>query len=809
MRKFLAIVILVIVASPAWGERFVVEDIRVDGIQRISEGNIFSFIPIEVGDEFAPALARSAIRDLYQTGFFSDVELLRDNNTLIIRVQERPAISSISITGNRQIKTEEMMPALAGIGIAEGEIFNQLNLDRIQQELIRQYFGRGYYNVDVDMQVSNLVRNRVSLVIDITEGDQAQVRHINIVGNKSFTEDELRDDFETDTKRGWRFWQGKTQYTSEKLSGDLETLRSFYLDRGYIDFAIESTQVSISPNAQDIFVTANVREGEVFTVSDINITGDLVLTEDFLRRLLMIEVGERFSRKDVESSVENITAVLSNIGYAFANVSPRPTLDRANQEVELNFFIEPGQRVYVRRIEFQGNDQSKDEVLRREMRQFEGSWFSQALLDRSKIRIERLGFFDNVNIETEPVDGSEDQIDITVSVEETPSGNFQVGLGYSQIQGLIASVSVEQNNFLGSGRQVGFAVSRSSILSQIGINYTNPYYTDDGVSRGFFLRYTEFDQGDANISSFSTSQAAGGVSFGFPLTELDFLRIGASARRIDINLPVSFLPVDPNDPDSPVVLATPAERPLGISLDADQDGLISGSERRVTSYVLDATWSRDSRNHYLNPTRGSLNRLSTEVALPGSTREYYKLSYRGRKYWPVGQTMAFGVRTDISYGGVFDNYDEQLGIEPIEPERLAGRCQVDEIVTFDDGLPFYEHFFAGGVSDIRGFDDNSLGPKDRFCRSVGGDFKVYGGVEFAFPIPFVEGSGTRLSWFVDVGNVFSNYDSFDADLLRATTGLSVTWQAPVGPIVINLSQPLIKRQGDEVQTLQFSFGQVF
>lgn len=809
MRKFLAIVILVIVASPAWGERFVVEDIRVDGIQRISEGNIFSFIPIEVGDEFAPALARSAIRDLYQTGFFSDVELLRDNNTLIIRVQERPAISSISITGNRQIKTEEMMPALAGIGIAEGEIFNQLNLDRIQQELIRQYFGRGYYNVDVDMQVSNLVRNRVSLVIDITEGDQAQVRHINIVGNESFTEDELRDDFETDTKRGWRFWQGKTQYTSEKLSGDLETLRSFYLDRGYIDFAIESTQVSISPSAQDIFVTANVREGEVFTVSDINITGDLVLSEDFLRRLLMIEVGERFSRKDVESSVENITAVLSNIGYAFANVSPRPTLDRANQEVELNFFIEPGQRVYVRRIEFQGNDQSKDEVLRREMRQFEGSWFSQALLDRSKIRIERLGFFDNVNIETEPVDGSEDQIDITVSVEETPSGNFQVGLGYSQIQGLIASVSVEQNNFLGSGRQVGFAVSRSSILSQIGINYTNPYYTDDGVSRGFFLRYTEFDQGDANISSFSTSQAAGGVSFGFPLTELDFLRVGASAQRIDINLPVSFLPVDPDDPDSPVVLATPAERPLGISLDADQDGLISGSERRVTSYVLDATWSRDSRNHYLNPTRGSLNRLTTEVALPGSTREYYKLSYRGRKYWPVGQTMAFGVRTDISYGGVFDNYDEQLGIEAIEPERLAGRCQVDEIVTFDDGLPFYEHFFAGGVSDIRGFDDNSLGPKDRFCRSVGGDFKVSGGVEFAFPIPFVEGSGTRLSWFVDVGNVFSNYDSFDADLLRATTGLSVTWQAPVGPIVINLSQPLIKRQGDEVQTLQFSFGQVF
>lgn len=809
MRKLLAIFVLMIIANPAWGERFIIEDIRVDGIQRISEGNIFSFIPVEVGDEFTPAQARSTIRDLYQTGFFSDVELLKEDNTLIIRVQERPAISSISITGNRQIKTDEMMPALAGIGIAEGEIFNQVDLDRVQQELIRQYFGRGYYNVVVDMQVSDLIRNRVALIIRITEGDQARVRHINIVGNKSFDQKELRDDFETDSKRGWAFWKGRTEYTSEKLSGDLETLRSFYLDRGYIDFAIESTQVSISPNSKDIFVTANIREGEVFTVNDVTLTGDLILPEEILRQLIMVETGGRFSRKDIEGSVENITAVLSNIGYAFANVNPTPRLDRAKQEVALNFFIDPGKRVYVRRIEFRGNDQSKDEVLRREMRQFEGSWFSQALLDRSKIRIGRLGYFDKVNIETEPVDGTEDQIDIIVSVEETPSGNFQIGFGYSQIQGLIASISVEQNNFLGSGRQVGFAVSRSSILSQIGLNYTNPYYTDDGVSRGFFVNYSEFNQGKANISSFSTSQAAGGVSFGFPLTEIDFLRLGASARRVDINLPIAFVPADPNDPDSPIILATPAERPLGISLDRDKDGLISGSERRVNSYMVDATWARDSRNHYLNPTMGSLNRFTSEIALPGSTREYFKLSYRGRKYWPIGNRMAFSLRADVSYGDAYDNYDKKLALEPIEPERVAGQCQLDEIVTLDNGLPFYEHFFAGGVADIRGFDDNSLGPKDRFCRSVGGDFKVTGGFELAFPIPFVEASGTRLSWFVDVGNVFSNYDSFDVDLLRASTGLSVTWQAPIGPIIINLSQPLKKRPGDETQALQFSFGQVF
>lgn len=809
MRNLLAIFALLIFANPAFGERFLIEDIRVDGIQRISEGNIFSFIPVEVGDELTPGLARSTIRDLYQTGFFSDVELLKDGNTLIIQVEERPAISSISITGNRQIKTDEMLPALAGIGIAEGEIFNQVDLDRVQQELIRQYFGRGYYNVVVDMQVSDLIRNRVALIIRITEGEQARVRHINIVGNESFDEEELREDFETDSKRGWDFWKGRTEYTSEKLSGDLETLRSFYLDRGYIDFAIESTQVSISPDSKDIFVTANIREGEVFKVSDVTITGDLILPEEVLRSLIVIEPGQNFSRKNIEASVENITAVLSNIGYAFANVNPTPRLDRPKNEVALNFFIDPGKRVYVRRIEFRGNDQSKDEVLRREMRQFEGSWFSQALLDRSEVRIGRLGYFDNVNIETEPVDGTDDQIDIIVSVEETPSGNFQIGFGYSQIQGLIASISVEQNNFLGSGRQVGFAVSRSSIISQIGLNYTNPYYTDDGVSRGFFLNYTEFDQGEANISSFSTSQAAAGVSFGFPLTEIDFLRLGASAQRVDINLPVAFVPTNPDDPDSPVILATPAERPLGISLDRDKDGLISASERRVTSYLLDATWARDSRNHFLNPTTGSLNRFTSEVALPGSTREYFKLSYRGRKYWPIGQRMAFSLRADVSFGDSYDNYDKQIALEPIEAERVAGNCQLDEITTLDNGLPFYEHFFAGGVSDLRGFDDNSLGPKDRFCRSVGGDFKVTGGFELAFPIPFVEASGTRLSWFVDVGNVFSNVDAFDADLLRASTGLSVTWQAPIGPIIINLSQPLKKRDGDRTQALQFSFGQVF
>ncbi len=809
MKRLFLLPVLLLAFVNAQGETFPISDIRVDGLQRISEGNVFSFIPVEVGDTLTPALGRSTIRDLYRTGFFDDVKLSRDGNVLIITVEERPAISAVTITGNRQIRDEDMMPALASIGIAEGEIFNQLDLDRVRQELIQQYFSRGHYGVEVETIVSRLERNRVNLSILVREGDQARIRHINIVGNEMFDDKELRSDFESHTTRGLFFWQGRNQYTREKLSGDLEALRSFYLDRGYMDFSIESTQVSISPDKQDIFITANIREGEVYTVSDVQLTGDLILAEDTLRRLITVEAGETFSRRELERSIENITAVLANIGYAFANVNPVPRIDRENREAEINFFIEPGKRVYVRRIEFRGNAQTKDEVLRREMRQFEGAWFSQAAIDRSRIRIQRLGYFENVNIETPQVEGSEDQIDIIVNVEEMPSGNFQIGVGFSQLQGIIASISVEQNNFLGTGRRVGFSVSRSRILNQVSLNYTNPYYTDDGISRGFFMRYTEFDQGEANISSFSTSQAAGGVNFGFPISEIDFLRLGGSASRSEINLPSQVVPIDPDDPDSPLERRVPASRPLGISLDESGDGFLTRDERMITTYRLDGTWSRDSRNHYLNPTRGTLHRMGAEISLPGSTREFYKLNYRFRHYWPVGDSMAFSVRGDLAYGDAYDDWDDRLDLQEIEPERLAGDCQIDEIVTVDRGLPFYEHFFGGGVNDIRGFNDNTLGPKDQFCRSVGGDFKVSGGVEFAFPIPFVEAGGTRLAWFVDIGNVYRDFDHFDADLLRASTGVSLTWQAPVGPIIINFSTPIKKRSGDDTQPLQFSFGTTF
>lgn len=803
----LAGLLLALFSLSVSAQTFTVEEIRVDGLERISEGTVFSFLPVEVGQRLTPSLARSSIRDLYRSGFFERVEIGREGNILVIKVEERPAISSVSLEGNDKIPTDSLLPALAEIGIAQGEVFDELAIDRIQQELIREYFNQGHYAVTVEPQITELDRNRVNIVIEIEEGEQAKIRHLNIVGNEVFKEKELRDDFESDSKAGLMFWQGRNKYTREKLSGDLERLRAYYLDRGYMDFSIESTQVSISPDKENIYITANVREGEVFTVSDVQLTGDLVLNERTLRNFVQVEAGEVFSRKQVEATVEAITSVLANFGYAFANVNPVPRVDRENETVDITFFVEPGKRVYVRRIEFRGNTVSKDEVLRREMRQFEGAWFSQAAVDRSRLRLQRIGFFENVNIETPAVEGSEDEIDIVVSVEERSTGSFQIGLGYSQLQGLIASISVQQENFLGSGRNIGLGISRSSISSSLNINYTNPYFTDDGVSLGYFARYSEFNQGRANISAFSTSQVALGANIGFPISEIDFVQIGASARSQDISIgQLVPVPRDPDDPDSPVDFQFAVTRPLAISLDEDGDGFLSSSERQIDSAFINGSWGRDTRNHFLTPTRGSLNRLGLNVTLPGSTREYFTATYRGRKFFPLGGDFAFVLRADVSYG---ESFDDDVVVEPRDPERLAGECQVDEIVTSDSGLPFWEHFFAGGVSDVRGFDDNTLGPKDQFCRSVGGDFKATGGIEIAFPLPFVEVSGTRMAWFVDAGNVFTDFDGFDSDLVRASTGLSLSWEAPVGPIVLNISTPLRERDGDETQFLQFSFGGQF
>ena len=798
-------------------ESFIISDIRVEGLQRISEGTVFNYLPLDAGDQVTPSGTRAAIRELYRTGFFQDISFGREGNILVITVRERPAIAAINITGNKAIKEEDLLRVLFDIGLSEGEVFDRLVLDRLQQELIKQYFSQGRYAVTVDARVTELDRNRVRIAIVIDEGDVAKIRHINIVGNETFTNEEIADTFESDVVPWWMFWSKASQYSREKLSGDIEKLRSFYLDRGYVDFNVESTQVSISPEKVDIYITANVVEGEVYSVSKVQLTGEMVVAEETLKRLIVIQAGEIFSRKLVEQSVENITGVLSNIGYAFANVNPITEVDREGRLVSINFFVDPGKRVYIRRILFSGNTKSKDEVLRREMRQMEGAWFSQAAIDRSKVRLQRLTYFEKVEIETPAVPGTDDQVDVIVSVTERAAGSFTVGLGYSQVQGIIASTSVQQDNFIGSGKRLGLALSYSKIIKSLSVSYDNPYWTQDGVSRGFYGRYQEFNQRSANISTFTSSEYAFGVNFGIPVTEVDYLRAGIGYMFTTLNIGsftcLAYAP-PPNQLTCLEFGLTPTVGdPLSHSLDHNGNGIIDNSERGFGAFPLTTSWTRDSRNHYLNPTRGSQQTAILEVATPGSTRWYYKLVYRGAVYWPIWKGLVFAVRGNMGYGDSYDNYDSTSLATPIDttlPPTLLDKCEQSDVMALDTGLPFWQHFYSGGVRDIRGYDDNTLGPKDRNCRSVGGDLKVAGGIEVAIPTPFLGGqSGTRIAFFVDTGYVYENMNAFDIGKIRGSWGLSVTWEAPIGPIVISYAFPFLTHPGDKTEGLQFSFGTGF
>jgi len=833
MRRILIILLcgLFTIKSALALDPFVISDIRVEGLQRISEGTVFNYMPVDTNELLTAAKGRQAIRALFQTGFFSSIELEREGDILVIRVQERPAIAAVALSGNKAIKDEDMLPVLADIGLAQGEVFQPQSLDRISQELVRQYFSQGRYAVTVDTRVVELDRNRVRISITINEGDTAEIKHINIVGNTLFTDKEIRTEFESKIPPGWKFWSKDDQYSREKLSGDLEKIRSYYQDRGYIDANVESTQVSISPDKSDIFITANIIEGEQYTVEKIQITGDLVIEEATLRRLIMTQDNDIFSRKKMEQSVENISAVLSNIGYAFANVNPIPQIDRENRLVTINYFVDPGKRVYVRQITFVGNAGTKDEVLRREMRQFEGGWFSQAAIDRSKIRLQRLTYFDGVNIETPAVPGTDDQIDVVVTVTERAAGSFSVGLGYSQVQGLILSASIQQDNFLGSGKRVGVSISHSSIISSFNMSYDNPYWTEDGVSRGFYLRYQEYDQAGANISTFTSTEAAAGMSFGLPLTEVDYVRAGLGVRSTDLNIGLfqfdreyideegNIQCDDQNDNDiCPEVYLIPRPfDPLSRSLDHNGDDVLDSEEREFFTLDFTSSWSRDTRNHFLNPTRGSSQRLGIEASLPLSDRQFYKLYYRAAKYWPIWGDLVFSVRGDLGYGDSYDNYDSSskatavLEDEGGWPESDDYECLLDEVTTLDTGLPFFEHFYGGGVRDIRGFEDNTLGPKDSpiNCRAVGGDLKVSGGFELAIPTPFTKGGGSRIALFFDIGNVYENWSKFDASRFRSSAGLSITWQAPIGPIIMNYAFPIKKFKGDRTEALQFSFGTTF
>jgi outer membrane protein insertion porin family len=762
---------------------FVIEDIKIEGLQRISLGTAFTYLPLKVGEELTAQKASEAVSALFKTGFFEDVSLGREGNVLVIVVDERPSIASIDIFGNEDINTEDLTTALKSIGMAEGRVFNRSLLDQVEQELHRQYFSLGKYGVEIKSTITDLPRNRVEIDIDIEEGDAARIRQINIIGAKAYKDYELVDRFQLSQGTMFSFMSGSDKYSKQQLIGDLETLRSFYLDRGYIHFDIVSTQVSISPDKRDVYVTINLDEGEQYRIKEFEISGDLVVPEPELRELVMLHPGEIFSRQLLVQSTNKINERLGVEGYAFANVNAIPKIDDEKKEVAITFFVDPGKRVYVRRINVSGNTKTKDEVIRREMRQMEGGWISTPLINRSKVRLQRLGYFDTVNVETPAVPGTTDQVDANFSVVEGSTGNFTAGIGYGQENGFLFNTSVSLNNYLGTGKKVKLEVQNDQVNKTYSFSYLNPYFTLNEISSGFRLLYRSTDYGESNLSDFYTDVKEGGLNFGIPLSEYTRLNFDIAYKDTDLTLGTVNVPRSYRE----------------------WVKLVSGTESnnaQFATYSTEASYSYDSRNRAIFPDSGFYSRIGAEVALPGGDLEYYKLTYQLRMYFPFTDQISLLLGGEYGYG---DGYGE----------KGTGKAI----------LPFFENFYAGGTRSVRGYKGNTIGPRDAYCPTedlvcadpvpgdrVGGNDKILGRAELFFPVPFTDepSQNFRLSAFIDAGRLWSNvpFTINDADF-RSTYGIAAVWITPVGALVFNWAWPIDPREGDELERFQFNIGAPF
>ncbi|HET8553379.1 MAG TPA: outer membrane protein assembly factor BamA [Rhodanobacteraceae bacterium] len=781
MKRVAALILLSALSAKALAVTpFVVSDIRVEGLQRIAAGTVFSYLPIEKGDTLNDASAQQAIRALYRTGFFSDIELEHQGDILIVKVVERPSIAKLDIHGNKAIKTDDLKKGLKSIGLSEGSTFDRLALDRVRKELIQQYYNRGRYNVSVDPHVVRLNNNRVNIDIEIREGETARIKAINIVGNTVFTDKQIRSNFESDTTN-WLSWYSKDdQYSREKVSGDLEKLGSYYMDRGYADFAVTSTQVAINPTKRDMYITASIKQGDVYKISDVHLLGDLILPEKTMRQFVFIGKGDTFNRARIQASAKAMKSILANIGYAFADVKPIPKLDKKNHTVDLTFYVKPGQRVYVRRITFSGNTRTEDNVLRREMRQLEGSWYSKAAIERSKTRLKQLGYFKDVKIDHKRVPGTDDEVDLTVTVKEQNAGSLQFGIGYSQYSGTIFTASVSQNNFLGTGDKFSVGVQTSRYYKSLNLRYVNPYVTDSGVSVGYNLSYSKTDFGDTNFANYENSTRAFSMFVGIPISESDRLTAGLGLESNRVNLYPFYSPQSYLD----------YQNALGY--------------KTAHSWTFNTSYTHETRNAYWAPTAGGVQSLSLDVALPGSTVEYWKLYYRGNHYWPVGGGFVLYLNGEIGYG---DTYGNQTYSRTFGPNKAGEKV----------GFPFWQNYFSGGVRDVRGFQDNTLGPRETsgyyyYPTPIGGSFKVLGTAQVFLPIPGLKNVNTaRVALFTDVGNVYKDYKSFDASKLRASYGVSLQWQAPIGPLVMSYAIPFRDQPGDRhyEERFQFTFGSSF
>jgi outer membrane protein insertion porin family len=736
---------------------FVVKDIRVEGIQRTEAGTVFSYLPVKVGDTITDDTAAQAIKALFATGFFKDVRLEIEGQVLVVVVEERPAIAAIDFVGMKAFKKEDVLKSLKEVGLSESRIFDRSLLERAEQELKRQYLGFGHYAAQVTTTVTPLERNRVGINFSIDEGEKAKIKQINIVGANSFKEDELLDLFVLRTPN-WLTWYTKNdQYSKQKLSGDLESLRSFYLDRGYLEFAVDSTQVSISPDKQDIYITVSVTEGERYSISSVKLAGDLLLPEDELTKLVSVKPGDTYSREKMTETTKAISDRLGNEGYAFANVNAAPEIDKDKRQVAFTIFLDPGRRVHVRRINVAGNTRTRDEVIRREVRQIEGAWYEGDKINKSRTRIDNLGYFDEVTLETPAVPGVTDQVDINVAVKEKPTGAVMLGAGFSSADKISLSGSVQQENLFGSGKTVGVQVNTSKYYKTYGFSYTDPYYTIDGISRGFDVYHRTTDTVGLSIGSYASKSTGGGVRWGMPLSEQDFVRFGLSVDSTSMTLNSS----------SPQVW---------------QD-YVNTFGSTVTTYLTTAGWARNTIDSRIYPMKGSSYSVGGELSLPAGNARYVRLNAQHTRYIPMAKDQTLMLSGSIG-----------------EVSGYGGRA-----------VPFTKNFYAGGIGSVRGYETSSLGPVDSSTGSrLGGTKMVSASAEYLFPMPGMgKDKSVRLGGFMDAGQVWGNGSPVKLGDLRYSAGVAVAWSSPFGPLKFSFAKPLNAKTDDKTQRLQFTMGTAF
>jgi len=753
----LAGIFLLLCVSSAWAiEPFIVKDIRVEGIQRTEAGTVFSYLPVKVGDTMNNKQGAAAIHALYATGFFKDVHLKVDHGVLIVQVQERPSIASIEINGVKDFPKDQLKEAMKYAGLAEARIFDRGALDKAVQELKRQYVARGKYSVKVTTTVTELERNRVSIVFNVVEGEVSKIKKINLIGNHVYPEAELLDLMKLGTP-GWFAWfSSNDQYSKQKLSADLETLRSFYMDNGYLEFNIDSTQVSITPDKKDIYITINITEGQKYTVAKVSVSGNTIVPKAEIEKLVQVKPGDTFSRKDMTETSKKIGERLGQEGYAFANVNAIPDIDKEKHQVSFNFVVDPGQRVYIRRINIAGNSKTRDEVIRREFRQTEGEWFDVEKIKKSKQRVDKLDFFSEVNIETPAVQATSDQVDVNVSVKEKSTGSVSVGAGFSSGEGLVLTGSVSQSNLFGTGNFLSTQINTGRLNQVYSVSYTNPYYTDDGVSRGFDVYKRNTDSQSTAVSQYSSHTLGGGVRFGVPIGE---------EQRIS----------------------------YGLALEDTQLGLFSTSTARLLEYVniygttsssLLGTigWGRDSLDSAIYTTQGTKQSAFAEIALPVLDMRYYKLSYQHQWFLPLNKDVTMLLHGEVGIAGGYEGNE----------------------------LPFFKNFYAGGPGSVRGYQANSLGPRDNTNAVLGGDRRILAGAELLAPFP---GTGkekaVRLSGFIDGGAVYGPTYGPCSCGMRYAIGAAITWISPVGPLKFSYAVPLNKQPYDLLQRFQFTLGTIF